>query len=164
MLTRCNNPKARFYHRYGGRGIGACERWSIFENFIADMGCRPSAKHSLERDRLDEDYSPSNCRWATMREQQRNRSTNHRLTAFGRTLTMVEWAEDAGIKWCTLNARITRYGWSVERAITTPVQATRWPSPKAPRHRYKWLLRSRAECDRRSATPSASPAAKQMSD
>lgn len=74
MLTRCNNPNATGYNRYGGAGVRVCERWLKFENFLADMGERPSLDYSLDRypDKFG-DYEPSNCRWATAKEQQANR-------------------------------------------------------------------------------------------
>jgi endogenous inhibitor of DNA gyrase (YacG/DUF329 family) len=74
MIQRCHNPKATKYAWYGGRGIQVCARWrESFEAFLADMGPRPSNKHSLDRKDGNADYSPDNCRWASTAEQAANR-------------------------------------------------------------------------------------------
>lgn len=74
MKERCYNPKSKRYEDWGGRGITVCDRWlEGFENFLADMGPRPSPRHSLDRKDNDGNYEPSNCRWATYSEQNLNR-------------------------------------------------------------------------------------------
>lgn len=73
MRTRCNNPNATGYERYGGRGIEVCERWEFFPNFLADMGERPDG-FSLDRIDPDGNYKPSNCRWSDAKTQRHNRS------------------------------------------------------------------------------------------
>lgn len=73
MKTRCYNPKIIHFEHYGGRGITVCDRWlNSFENFLADMGERPSSKHTLDRKEVNGNYSPENCCWATKTEQSRN--------------------------------------------------------------------------------------------
>jgi hypothetical protein len=71
MIQRCTNPKGSSFEYYGGRGISVCERWRVFENFLADMGERPLL-HSIDRIDNDKGYEPTNCRWATWSEQRLN--------------------------------------------------------------------------------------------
>lgn len=97
MIARCTNPNAGGYSRYGARGIKVCKRWLKYENFILDMGERPSSEHSLDRINNDKDYKPSNCRWASKSEQQRNKSSTYIYTTSNFSGTLVECAAYLGI-------------------------------------------------------------------
>jgi hypothetical protein len=79
MRARCLNPKHRFWRYYGGRGIKVCARWEKYENFLADMGRRPTPKHTIDRKNNNGNYTPKNCRWATRSEQMFNRR-EYRIT------------------------------------------------------------------------------------
>jgi hypothetical protein len=120
MIDRCRNPKCPMYPWYGGRGIKVCERWTTFSSFLTDMGERPDGL-SLDRINNDGDYEPGNCRWATSREQHRNRSDNHLVTAFGRSMPISAWAEESGIWKHTIRMRL-RAGWPEEKAVSTPAR------------------------------------------
>jgi len=122
MRERCNAPGQHGYARYGGRGVTVCARWDQFESFLEDMGTRPSSEHSIDRIDNNGDYEPNNCCWASRSEQQSNTSRNRLLTYRGVTLTMAEWARRLGMNIQTLHMRLTSAGWSVEKALSTPVK------------------------------------------
>ncbi len=117
MRERCRNPRCQDYPRYGARGITFCERWrSSFENFIADMGERPSLRHSLERIDNDGPYCPENCQWATSAEQNNNRSFNRHIVVDGTRMTIAQASDQTGIKHATILSRLER-GKSDEEAV-----------------------------------------------
>jgi len=119
MRQRCRDPKSKAYRYYGGRGITVCQRWDeSFENFVEDMGPRPSLQHSIDRIDVNGNYEPNNCRWATIGEQSVNRRNTVRITAFGATKCLTEWSEETGVNRATIRARL-RKGWDPELAITT---------------------------------------------
>lgn len=106
MMERCRNPKSKAYHRYGGRGIAVCERWERFENFIADMGPKPTPDHTIDRIDNNGNYEPSNCRWATRKEQANNtRRNTYYETPHGR-LSMAEIAKIAGVTYPAIQLRV----------------------------------------------------------
>lgn len=121
-IKRCHRTSDKNWKGYGGRGILVCAKWRKFENFLKDMGSAPSPDHSLDRINNNGNYEPGNCRWATKKEQSRNRGLlNRRATINGKTKLLVEWATDFGICLKTICSRIQR-GWSHEDAITRPLQ------------------------------------------
>lgn len=121
IRERCENPNSKDYASYGGRGIAVCDRWQTFELFLEDMGSRPSAAHSIERLDVDGDYHPSNCVWADLSTQARNKTTSIWLEHDGKRLHLVEWARLLGITPGGLRYRL-RAGWSVERALQQTVR------------------------------------------
>lgn len=136
MIGRCNNPRLDEYPRYGGRGIVVCSNWrSSFENFYTDMG-EPLDELTLDRIDVNGHYScghceeclslgwTANCRWATKKQQNRNRRDNRPITWNGEAKLITEWAEDPRLVSLGITARglATRLysGWTVEEAMTTP--------------------------------------------
>lgn len=121
MIDRCTLPSSIGYLHYGGRGISVCDRWRHdFPAFLHDMGLKPSPKHSLDRENNDGNYEPGNCRWATPHQQARNRSDNHVLEYGGLSMPITDWAAKIGVPMATLHSRITKLGYSVEKALTFP--------------------------------------------
>jgi hypothetical protein len=122
MISRCRNPNVPSYNNYGGRGIKVCDRWLDFANFLADMGERPSLAYSIDRfPDNNGNYEPSNCRWATRKQQTRNTRRNKLIEFNGKTQTLVEWSEELNISMSLLSARLGHLGWTIQRALTTPV-------------------------------------------
>jgi len=119
MHARCSNPTRADYARYGGSGVQVCERWASFASFLEDMGPRPTPQHSIDRIDGGLGYAPSNCRWATPTEQQRNRSNNRLLTWNGTTRCVAEWAEVLQLSRELIKDRLAG-GWSVDAALSTP--------------------------------------------
>ena len=104
VLFRCTNPKSDSWKWYGGRGITVCERWLSFENFYADMGSCPQGL-TIDRKDNDKGYYPDNCRWATMEEQQNNRTNNINVTLGDETKTLKQWAKYFGRSYAVVKAR-----------------------------------------------------------
>lgn len=123
MLQRCNNPKSYSYKNYGGRGITVCEEWRTFEGFWGwAQYSGYTDKLTIERINVNGNYGPENCTWIPLREQSKNtRATTH-LTYNNETLSIAEWIKKTGISRGTLNYRLYVGKWSIEKALTTPVQ------------------------------------------
>jgi hypothetical protein len=123
MIQRCTNPNLKKFAIYGGRGIRVCDQWASFANFLADMG-EPSPGMTLDRINPNGNYEPENCRWATQREQQNNRTNNRCIEWQGQNLTAHEWARRTGINYKTIQRRLER-GWSTGEALTLPASYMR---------------------------------------
>lgn len=121
MLERCYSEGDEYYYRYGGRGIGVCDRWrESFAAFFDDVGPRPGPGYSIDRIDNDGDYEPSNVRWATAKEQARNTRRNRMLTVDDRTQCVAAWAEERGVRPQMIFKRLSM-GWSERDAVMTPV-------------------------------------------
>lgn len=121
IRARCYNPNSNDYKHYGGRGIKICKEWEeyeTFESWALKSGYRTGL--TIERIDVNGDYCPNNCKWITQREQTRNKRTTIYLTAFGKTKSLLDWAEEYGKSPGVLRTRIKR-GWPVEEAISLPL-------------------------------------------
>lgn len=130
MIARCHHPATSGrpgcrdgYKDYGARGIFVCAEWrASFEAFARDMGPPPTLEHTIDREDNDGPYSKDNCKWSTWTEQNRNKSDNHYVLAFGEELTVGEWAERTGIPYTTIQSRLNR-GWMPESALNVELPA-----------------------------------------
>ena len=121
MIMRCENRNTASYKHYGGRGITVCKKWKKFEGFWEDMKDGFSTELTIDRIDTNKGYSRENCRWATMRTQQNNRTNNRLLTLDGRVMTLMQWARELGVNRQTIDSRLRR-GWTTVEALTTPVR------------------------------------------
>lgn len=133
MRRRCYSEKRWGYQYYGARGIKICSGWlASFKSFLTDMGLRPSPNHSIDRMNNNGNYScghcdecvasgwTANCRWATKKEQNNNSRHNHRFVYKGKSHTISQLREICGFSYEVVIRRLER-GWTVERAVETPL-------------------------------------------
>jgi hypothetical protein len=129
MIARCEKPTHDRYADYGGRGIAVCSDWrgsfEVFRNWAQANGY--SDQLTIERRDNDAGYLPGNCRWATRAEQSRNRRTSALVQHQGSQMTIAELSERTRVSYSLLKQRIRRYGWPVDKAISTPSRA---PKPR----------------------------------
>jgi hypothetical protein len=120
MKSRCNCIGTTHYERYGGRGISYDPAWEDFTVFLADMGKKPDPKMELERIDNNKNYCKENCRWATRKEQTRNRGGRRatRLYTFeGKTMCIADWAKEVGISPQSMQKRLNN-GWPLDKALS----------------------------------------------
>jgi len=117
MIKRCYNPKYKRYFAYGGRGISVCKEWrESYDNFFKDMGDKPDG-YTIERINNDGNYEPSNCKWATPKEQAQNRRPNRNIMFNGKTQNISQWCQELGISHSALAKRLRT--WDLATALTT---------------------------------------------
>lgn len=122
ILDRCYNKNHKYYYNYGGRGITVCEEWLNDPISFYNWAINNGYKEGLSIDRIDNNgnYEPSNCRWVTRKEQERNKRNNKNFTWRGETHCIQEWCELLGFTRDCLYNRLVRAKWNIERALTTP--------------------------------------------
>ena len=121
MKTRCTNPNQNSFKDYGAKGICVCSAWDDFWKFVEDMGPIPFIGATVERKDNSLGYSKENCRWASRKEQARNKSKNIFVTVGDITLTVCDWEIRNGVRRYTYYQRIGKLGWDPVLAVTTPV-------------------------------------------
>lgn len=130
MVRRCTDRNAVNWRYYGGAGVKVCERWiDSYEDFLADVGPRPSLFHTLHRIESGAGYQPGNVSWATWEEQHVHRRT---LTVYGERKTLEEWKEEIGIPTDEIRRRLVD-GWTPAQAVCVPLGKRRdhWQSARA---------------------------------
>lgn len=121
MKQRCYYPGSDSYAEYGGRGIRVCDRWrESFKSFLDDMGEKPKGLYSLGRINNDGDYEPSNCRWETQIEQERNKRSTRTAFYMGKERSLAEISEMAGADYRLVYERVTYLRWPVDKAVALP--------------------------------------------
>jgi hypothetical protein len=124
LVQRCTNARNAGYKDYGGRGIDVDPRWvESFSAFLSDMGKMPSEQHSIDRVNNEGGYWKSNCRWATRLEQSLNTRRTRWIEYNEVVLPLYIWAKRQHLKLQVIHWRLG-YGWSIERALFTPVRHT----------------------------------------
>lgn len=117
IIDRCRRPSRPEYPNYGGRGISVCDRWQNFSSFFADVGPRPTRRHSIDRIDNDGNYEPANVRWVTRKVQNNNSRRNRYITASGKTLTIAQWADETGLRYSLIQQRLYM-GWNPDRIFS----------------------------------------------
>lgn len=136
MIRRCCSRSNKAYQNYGGRGIKVCDRWRAnFQAFLDDVGPRPSPHHSLDRyPDNDGDYEPTNVRWATHTQQQRNKRRTAIISLDGVTMALIEAIEQRGLSYRCVYSRLRDRGYELHAALElNPLQTVVWVRRLPPR-------------------------------
>lgn len=123
IKQRCYNPKCKQYAYYGARGIGICNEWKTNCQAFIYWAIANGYKDGLTIDRIDvnSDYAPSNCRFVSMKDQNRNKRNNIMIVYKDKTKSLAEWCEVLGLNYFTIVRRLQR-GWNVVKAFETPIR------------------------------------------
>lgn len=125
IAKRCENPASAAYPQYGGRGVGMCQEWRhSFERFLEDMGACPGGGYTIERIDVNRGYSKDNCKWATMREQGRNKRNTIRVELGESTVPLLDACEYSGVTYSAVKWRKTNRGISWQQAYEQAVIET----------------------------------------
>lgn len=132
MRDRCNDPNHKAYLNYGGRGITVCDRWKVFRDFMLDMGRKPHPRYTIEREDVNGNYEPANCKWIARADQGRNKRNSVFVTYNGKRILLIDLVEDLGLSRSTVYGRL-KGGWTLAQAIALPLAITK---PRRP-HKKK---------------------------
>jgi hypothetical protein len=121
MRARCLDPTHKKYEHYGARGITICERWDSFQNFMLDMGRKPDPKFTIEREDVNGNYEPKNCKWISRKDQGRNKRNSVFVTYNGRKMLLIDLVEELGLSRSAVYGRL-QGGWTLAQAIALPVR------------------------------------------
>ena len=127
LKQRCTNPKCCSYKYYGAKGVSYDVKWETFDKFLEDMlPTYPGYSHLMSIDRIDstKNYNKENCQWMPLSEQNKKHSNTVKITYKDKTMNIAEWEKVLGFKKGTLQARIRKNGWSIEKSIETPIRQT----------------------------------------
>jgi hypothetical protein len=123
MRERCTNPEHKGHKNYGARGITIDPRWSEFKNFMLDMGRKPDPKFTIEREDVNGNYEPKNCKWISRIDQGRNKRNSVFVTYQGRKLLLIDLVEELGLSRNVVYGRL-KGGWTLAQAIALPLHTT----------------------------------------
>lgn len=138
MKGRCYNKDFPNYHNYGGRGITICQRWlASFENFLQDVGTKPSSTHTIDRIDNNGNYEPGNCKWSTKTEQVLNNRRTVMATIGGVTKPLYQWAIERGLNPHVVRGRVQNYGFTAEEALSIP------PGPGGYKRKFYYARKAR---------------------
>lgn len=139
MHERCEDTRHKNFPNYGGRGIKICSTWSTFDNFIRDMGRKPDPKFTIERNDVNGNYEPGNCRWISRADQGRNMRSSVYVTYQGKKMLLLDVVNELGLSRSVVYGRL-KNGWSLETALALPVRQVTKGGRKKPVAYCKMLV------------------------